>query len=114
MDKRNLTFKDCLSTIEYLKNTYNHFNVLVFENTETIIIENNLERWSICKSNQNFKLYHTNERSVFKGKFNSYHLQFQKTFSKKSLIEIFKYIEKHGNKKIYKKSKIDRLFEQIS
>lgn len=99
--------------LKYLSNKYN-LHVNYFKNNRTILIENNLERWIIKISSSSFSLLHSNKQTLNSGKLRDYHFQKKRLRSKESLFNIFSYIVQHNKQKIYGKSKMERLFEQIS
>lgn len=107
------TIENIKKDLNYFSKKYN-FKYNFFENNEMILIENNLEVWFIKFSKQHCTLLHTNKESVLSGKICSYHPQKQRERSKKALLYFFHYIDIHGKNKIFKKTRMERIFERIS
>lgn len=105
--------KNIKKDLKILSKTYN-FKVNFFENSNTILIENNLERWFIKISKSHLTLFHGNKNHLLDGKICSYHLQREKELKRETLFEFFKFINDHGRNKILKKTRLEKLFEQIS
>lgn len=105
--------------IETLIEKYKSLSVKLFENNDTIFIENNLERWMIVLVGNKLRLNHTNSSSFVGGKFNSYHLQFERFLSLDALQYMFSYIINHKRDKFYikenfyNKENSKKLFKQI-